>query len=70
MHYEILNLAAMSCKARRRLGLKSCAQFLRGILRAKFQMPNPRRFRAEFLRRSCAKFNEILQAEPGAPKPD
>ena len=33
-------------------------------------MPNPRGFRAEFLRRSCAKFNEILQAEPGAPKPE
>jgi len=33
-------------------------------------MPNPRRFRAEFLRRSCAKFNEISRAELGAPKSD
>ncbi len=33
-------------------------------------MPNPRRFHAEFLCRSCAKFNEISRAELGSPKSD
>ncbi|WP_298978741.1 hypothetical protein [uncultured Campylobacter sp.] len=67
MHYEILNLAAMSSQTRERLGLKSCAQFLRGILRAKFQMLNLHGFRAEFCVEFYAEFNEISRDEIGAP---
>ena len=70
MHYEILNLAAMSSQTRERLGLRSCARFFHGISLAKFQMPNPSKFCAEFCVEFYAEFNEISRDEPGAPKSD
>ncbi|WP_298028920.1 hypothetical protein [uncultured Campylobacter sp.] len=68
--HEILNLAASELASSRAARFKILRPVFARNFASGISNANPRRFRTEFLRRSCAKFNEISRAELGARKSD
>nr|WP_314869269.1 hypothetical protein [uncultured Campylobacter sp.] len=72
MHYEILNLAAMSSQTRERLGLKSCARFCAEFCEQNFKCQTHAGFTLNFcvdLARNSMKFRAPSSAHRNPTNP-